>query len=194
MIDGIRFSHIVATDLNWVIGKGNSIPWHEPEDLKYFKQLTQNKVVIMGYNTFDSILVAIGRPLPNRLSIVVTNKDITTLEPFINVIYVNTITNALHLAVVKTKALTARFTKEEAEQNAEVFIAGGAQLYRQTIKFVDRVYRTAVEVTVSVEPLKEPDQPLVFYPAKPLKHANHSMLKTVEGVNGLLVFECFSFE
>ena len=86
MIDGIRFSHIVATDLNWVIGKGNSIPWHEPEDLKYFKQLTEGKVVIMGYNTFDSILVAIDRPLPDRLSIVVTNKDVKTLEPFINAI------------------------------------------------------------------------------------------------------------
>jgi len=190
MIDGIGFSHIVATDLNWVIGKGNSIPWHEQEDLKYFKQLTEGKVVIMGYNTFDSILVAIDRPLPNRLSIVVTNKDVKTLEPFINVIYVNTLTEALHLAVVKTKALVFHHGEAKKLDKAEAFIIGGAQIYQQTMKFVDRVYRTAVEVTVSAEP----DQPLVFYPSELLKHANHNVLKTVEGVNGLLVFECFSFE
>ena len=65
-------SLIVAHDLNKVIGKDNKMPWHYPEDLKYFKNTTLHKNVLMGSNTLESIISYLGKPLPNRVNIVVT--------------------------------------------------------------------------------------------------------------------------
>ena len=59
---------IAAVAENGVIGRGNALPWHIPEDLRYFKEVTLGKPVVMGRNTWESI----GRPLPNRTNIVVT--------------------------------------------------------------------------------------------------------------------------
>ena len=65
-------SIIAAVSKNGVIGVDNKLPWNLPEDLKRFKELTTNNVVIMGRKTYESI----GKPLPNRINIVVTrNKD-----------------------------------------------------------------------------------------------------------------------
>ena len=64
----INLSIIVATARNNVIGKNNQLPWHLPQDLQYFKSKTTGKPVIMGRKTFESI----GRPLPNRINIVIT--------------------------------------------------------------------------------------------------------------------------
>src|ERR1043166_1648570 len=62
------FKAIAAMSLNRVIGSGNKIPWHLPEDFKWFKQMTTGQVVVMGRRTFESI----GKPLPNRTTIVLT--------------------------------------------------------------------------------------------------------------------------
>src|SRR5688572_2445495 len=67
-----KFKAIVAMSLNRVIGKDNKLPWHLPEDLRWFKKLTTGNVIIMGRKTWDSI----GTPLPNRESIVVTRSPI----------------------------------------------------------------------------------------------------------------------
>ncbi len=63
-----HFKAIAAMSLNRVIGAGNKIPWHLPEDFKWFKQMTMGNVVVMGRKTFESL----GRPLPNRKNIVLT--------------------------------------------------------------------------------------------------------------------------
>ena len=55
---------IVAVDDNFLIGKDNELPWYEPEDLKYFRSVTLNKAVLMGYNTYLSIIERNGKPLP----------------------------------------------------------------------------------------------------------------------------------
>ena len=59
---------IVAMDKNGAIGQGNKMPWHLPNDLRYFKEVTKDSVVLMGRKTFESI----GRKLPNRINIVLT--------------------------------------------------------------------------------------------------------------------------
>jgi len=63
-------SIIVAISKNYAIGKNNELLWHIPEDLKHFKELTTNKVVIMGQKTFESLPI---KPLPNRINIVITD-------------------------------------------------------------------------------------------------------------------------
>ena len=63
-----HFKAIAAMSLNRAIGAGNKIPWHLPEDFKWFKQLTSGNVVIMGRKTFESL----GKPLPNRINIVLS--------------------------------------------------------------------------------------------------------------------------
>lgn len=67
-------SLIVAIDDNFLIGNGNNLPWYEPEDLKYFKKVTLNHAVLMGYNTYLSIINRIGKALPKRKNYVLTEK------------------------------------------------------------------------------------------------------------------------
>ncbi len=66
-------SIIVAIDKNNLIGNNNSLPWNYPEDLKYFREITLNKTVLMGKNTFISILNRNNKPLPKRKNIVVSH-------------------------------------------------------------------------------------------------------------------------
>src|ERR1700722_15408097 len=63
-------SHIVAASQNDVIGVNNDLPWDIPEDMKFFREKTRNKAIIMGRKTFESV----GHPLPNRLSVIVTRQ------------------------------------------------------------------------------------------------------------------------
>ena len=65
-------SLIVAIGVNGLIGKNNDLPWHYPEDLKYFKRVTLNHNVFMGYNTYLSIYNRLGKALPNRNNYVLT--------------------------------------------------------------------------------------------------------------------------
>ena len=67
---------VLAMDVHGLIGKNNDLPWHFPEDLKYFKSLTLNHTVLMGRKTFESIINRLGKPLPNRDNVVLTSKDI----------------------------------------------------------------------------------------------------------------------
>ncbi len=73
----MKLAIIVAAAKNGVIGRNNQLPWHLPQDLKYFKAVTLGKPVIMGRKTYESI----GRPLPGRTNIVITrNKDWVAAE------------------------------------------------------------------------------------------------------------------
>ncbi|NLC10609.1 MAG: dihydrofolate reductase, partial [Gammaproteobacteria bacterium] len=75
-MSSLPLSLIVAATRNYVIGQDNEMPWHLPEDLRYFKRRTLGKPVIMGRKTWDSI----GRPLPGRLNIVITRQTDLQLE------------------------------------------------------------------------------------------------------------------
>ena len=68
----MTFKAIAAMSLNRVIGRGNTIPWHIPDDLKWFKKLTMGHVIVMGRKTFESI----GKPLPGRKTIVLSRSNL----------------------------------------------------------------------------------------------------------------------
>lgn len=114
---------IVAVDETRAIGKDNRLLWHIPEDLRRFKELTTGHAVIMGENTYHSI----GRPLPNRTNIVVT------LDPNL----------ALAGCLVVHSLEEAVAAAREHEAN-EVFVMGGASIYRQMLPMMDRLYLTLV--------------------------------------------------
>ena len=118
---------IVAMDLNNLIGKNNDLPWNYPEDLQYFKQVTLNKKVLMGYNTFLSIANRLGKALPKRTNYVVTSQKSL---PY-GAIPVNNLNEFL-----------TTFPKDE-----ELFIIGGKQLYTSTIDLVDYLYITRINKT-----------------------------------------------
>jgi dihydrofolate reductase len=111
---------VVAISENHVIGKDNKLLWRLPNDLKHFKEITTGHTIIMGRKTYDSV----GKPLPNRRNIIITRQNITI--PGCEV--VNSIEAALTLC----------------EGEPEVFIVGGAEIYKQAIKLTDRIYLTVV--------------------------------------------------
>ena len=117
-------SLIFAIDENNLIGKGNDLPWHYPEDLKYFKDVTFGKTVLMGENTFYSIYNRIGKPLPKRNNIVATlNKDLKI--DGVTVIYD-----------------LISFLKEDRDE--EIFIIGGKQIYQLCLPYADKLYITHI--------------------------------------------------
>jgi dihydrofolate reductase len=115
---------IVAMSKNGVIGNNNKIPWHIPEDLQYFKRITQNSVVIMGRKTFESLP---KRPLPNRINIVLTNHEIVSYDE--NVIYTN----------------MENIFQKLASYNKPIFVIGGAEIYKLFIHKCSKLYVTIVE-------------------------------------------------
>lgn len=121
---------IVAVADNWAIGRGNDMPWHISEDLKFFKRTTSGHPVIMGRRTFESI----GRPLPKRTNIVVT-RGFDAPE-----------------TVVQVQSLQAAFeAAEKALAEAEekkCFVMGGGQLYRAAMELADKLYITHVHAVI----------------------------------------------
>ena len=126
----MKISLIVAMASNRVIGKDNTMPWHLPEDLKYFKRITLKKPVIMGRNTFESI----GKPLPQRTNIIVTRNPDYKVP---GCIVVNGLDQALQMVADLFETIG------KAPDN-EVMIIGGAQIYAQSIALADRLYLTEV--------------------------------------------------
>jgi len=116
----MTISIIVAISQNHAIGKDNKLLWHLPNDLKHFKTKTSGHTVIMGRKTYDSV----GKPLPNRRNIVITRQqlDIPGCE------VVNSLNDAL--ALCKT--------------DEEIFIVGGAEIYRQAMSITNKIYLTIV--------------------------------------------------
>lgn len=120
-------SIIVARSRNGVIGKENKLLWHISEDLKRFKSLTLGHPIIMGRKTYESI----GRPLPERQNIIITrNKEF--LAP--DCVVVGSLEEALEIASEKDKE--------------EIFIIGGAEIYKQAFPLTDRLYITEVNLEV----------------------------------------------
>ena len=123
----MKLSLIVAAARNHAIGLNNKMPWHLPEDLKYFKRVTLGKPVIMGRNTFESI----GRPLPGRPNIVISRNADYKAE-------------GITLVTSLDEALAAAERLLPAGQD-EVMVIGGAQIYAQALPLATRLYLTEVD-------------------------------------------------
>jgi len=129
----MKLSLIAATANNNAIGRNNELPWHLPQDLKYFKSATLGKPVIMGRKTFESI----GKPLPGRTNIVVTRqKD----WKFSGVLVAQSLDEAL--------AIAEQFRNEQNSLAEEVMVIGGAEIYRHALALADRVYLTRIAADV----------------------------------------------
>ncbi len=116
-----HISLIVARSQNGVIGKDGKLPWHFPEELKFFKQITIGKPIIMGRHTWESI----GRPLPGRRNVVVTRQPDYKADK----------AEVVHSLEDAVKLFTP---------NDNVFIIGGANLYRQALPIVDTAWITEI--------------------------------------------------
>lgn len=124
---------------NRVIGQGNRIPWHLPEDFKWFKQLTTGHVLVMGRKTFESI----GRPLPNRETIVLSRRGFS------------------HPGVRTVASLDEL---DPASEPREMFICGGAEIYALALPRCSDLYLTLVHRTVEGDAFMPPFEHL-FRPA-----------------------------
>jgi dihydrofolate reductase len=116
---------IAAMAKNRVIGRDGAIPWHHPDDMRHFKQVTMGHALIMGRATYDSI----GRPLPGRRTIVVSRNQglrIAGCE----------VAKDLHTAIA-----LARST------DAEPFVAGGGQIYAEALPYATKLYLTVLDDT-----------------------------------------------
>lgn len=120
-----RVSLIVAMAKNRVIGINNTLPWHLPPDLKHFKSLTMGHHIVMGRKTYESI----GKPLPGRTSVVVTRNTGYAVP---GVLVVNSLPAAI----------------QACGDDKEIFVIGGAELYRQAITLADRIYLTEIDADI----------------------------------------------
>ncbi len=128
----MTISAIAVTNKNRAIGFRNKLLWKLPPDLEHFKKITASHTVIMGGNTFLSL----GRPLPNRVNIVITkNKDF--------------VAPGCIIASSPEEALERAKTEEEKLENdhKEIFVIGGASIYAQMLAKVNKLYLTIVDDT-----------------------------------------------
>jgi len=115
---------IAAVARNNVIGRDNAMPWRLPEDLKRFKALTLGHPIVMGRKTWESL----GRPLPGRTNIVVTHNPAFVAE------------GAMPVATLEAALAAAATTGTD-----QIFIIGGAEIYRQALPLADRMQLTEID-------------------------------------------------
>lgn len=122
---------IAAESLNHVIGLNGKLPWYLPEDLRFFKRVTSHKPVVMGRATFESI----GKPLPNRTNIVISrNPDFHR--------------DGVKVADSIEAALAIATAQAALDEEDEVMVIGGGEIYRQALPLAQRIYLTQVDVTI----------------------------------------------
>lgn len=123
-------SLIAAVSENGVIGKNNDLPWHLPDDMKYFMQTTKGHHVVMGRKNYESIPEKF-RPLPNRTNIVVTRQEKFRAP---GCIVVHDLERALAIG--------------ESNAEPELYIIGGAEIYRQGLALTNRMYLTEIHARI----------------------------------------------
>ncbi len=139
-------SLIVAVAENNVIGNNNQLIWHLPADLRYFKEKTLNKPVIMGRKTFESIVAAIGKPLPQRKNIVITRDPDFSYESD-SVLCAHSLPEAIKFAEnLNPENNTKNPTNASGTTEFEIMILGGSSIYEQALALglIDRIYLTRV--------------------------------------------------
>lgn len=113
---------------NRIIGKDNKLPWHIPEDMKYFRETTKGKIVIMGRKSWESIGC---KPLPKRLNIVITRDQNYKAEGAV-------VTHSVEESLERARA-------EMAAWDNEVFVLGGAEIYKVAMPYLKRIYLTEID-------------------------------------------------
>ncbi len=138
-----------------VIGIDNKMPWHIPEELKYFKKITENSIIIMGKNTY----VSIGTPLSKRTNIIVSSQSESLCSS--NVYVRNTLDEALDLAYYLG-----------LKEQKNIFIIGGASIYEQTIPYITKAYITVLDVSYFNKIKLDESKNFVYYPYEKLIDSN----------------------
>lgn len=130
----MKISMIVAMDQDNGIGNNNKLLWHLPKDLKWMKEKTMGKVIVMGRNSYEDIITYTkGKPLPGRTNVVLSSKDPSEFnEGFI---------------VLKTiEQVLEKFANEE-----KIFILGGAQIYKSFLPIADELIITHVQAKFTAD-------------------------------------------
>jgi dihydrofolate reductase len=130
----MKISMIVAMDDNNGIGNNNKLLWHIPKDLKWMKEKTMGRVIVMGRNSYEDIITYTkGKPLPGRTNVVLSSKDPSEFnEGFV---------------VVKTiDEVIKKFANEE-----KIFILGGAQVYKSFLPLADELIITHVQTKLQAD-------------------------------------------
>jgi len=143
-----RLCALVAMAKNRVIGRDNALPWRLPPDLKRFKAMTMGHPIIMGRKTYESI----GKPLPGRTCIIVTNQAGYEVQ---GAIVVPSIAEALTTCCRAVKGKDKedkekenKHTRTDADTghtDTECFVIGGAEIFRQMLPLCDRLYITEIQ-------------------------------------------------
>ncbi|MDA7575596.1 dihydrofolate reductase [Gammaproteobacteria bacterium] len=131
-------SHLVALSNNFVIGVNNDLPWKLKKDLQHFSAYTQNKAIVMGRKTFESI----GRPLPNRKNIVISS----SLESQESLEVVPNLNQAIEVA--------NQWNKDNSAEE-EIVLIGGGYVFEESKNIVNKLVLTRVECEIDGD---------VFYP------------------------------
>ncbi len=124
------FSQIAAMSRNRVIGVKNDMPWNIPEDMKFFRETTKGKIIIMGRKTFESLG---SKPLPHRLNLIITRQKDFQAEG---------------VSVFPSIEAAVAFAKQQVDSKAwpdEIMICGGEEIYRQTLPITNRIYLTIID-------------------------------------------------
>ena len=124
----MRISLIWAMSRNRVIGRNNSLPWHLPKEMQHFRESTRGAPVIMGRRTLESI----EKPLPNRLNVMVSSNPPTIS----GVVWVCSVPRAIAAAILLRP------------ETSDVWIAGGARIYEESLPYAHRLVCTVVETEV----------------------------------------------
>ena len=151
-IEQLNISIIVAKSKNNVIGIDNKLPWKLYDDMKNFKQLTNNKIIIMGRKTYESI----GKPLPNRFNIVISSRYNYKYD---NLITVESIEESL------TKALEIFLHYDKLNKDKyinEILVIGGYNIYKSFIKYANNLYITLVDVNIN--DINESQNNITYFP------------------------------
>jgi dihydrofolate reductase len=139
-------SHLVARSRNNIIGNNNDLPWSLKDDLAHFKSYTLNKPILMGRKTYESI----GRPLPNRTSIVITSKKLDAKDGLVSL---DSIESALSLA--------------KEIYSDEIIIIGGGEIFQATIELANKLVISEVDCKIEGE---------IFYPEINLETWNKKVI------------------
>jgi len=115
---------VVAMTSNHVIGQNGDMPWHLPADLVHFKELTSGHAIIMGRRTWESI----GKPLPNRLNIVVTRQEDYAAEDV-------TVVHSLEDGIV-------------AAGTQRIFLVGGGEMYKEALPIASKMHITRIDALI----------------------------------------------
>lgn len=144
-----KISFVAALSENRVIGKDGHLPWHIAADLKHYRALTKHHVIIMGRKTFDSI----GRPLPERVNIVITHDQLWKME---GVIVVHSLEEAVEKAKEIINSYLLHLLKREVLQDGlsfplrsdEICIIGGGHIFSEALPLADILHLTLVYTTI----------------------------------------------